>query len=1400
MRVRTMNQRVFLAAAAAVATALAGIGNPAIAGTVQLGATPPNLTTSVPPNIVFTFDDSGSMQSSRVNDDPPWTTNNNGNLLYSSMDWGDGSNNTSTTGSGGGPWRCANVIDADNLVPGVDLRSQPMNGVYYNPNIKYNPPLYASGNTFPNADATLNAVWVDGIAVNRPMSPVTVDNTARYNNNPDLDRAYNSSGSNVNFPGAISKLNGTKTSTTDNRWKCGTGVAISGGGGDLWNGASPMDGASHTLSDGTAVTYPNGGPYYYRLKATVTVAVDKFGIPTNLGCGTANCDGLHTLYNTSNWEAVPVPAGQYQNFANWYAYYRTRNQMARTAMSRVFGDPGLVGTTASGGYGGNQRVAWQNLNSANYQLPSNAIISELIDTSACTSSATANPVTIQQSGAITTPPNCYRSAFYNWIFQVPAGGGTPTRSTVNRAGIFFTRGNGNTGATGNLTDPYWQPPISGTGSGNELYCRQNYHMLVTDGLWNGGTNGPSYSSLTLPASGLTLPDGVAFPDPTTSGVTSIYNPVHDGGDAGYASLSDIAFNFWAKDLRSDLYKPTANPPQIVAPYMPDQSTGVFNLTGNVGSTVPQTNVNPEIYFNPFNDSATWPHMDEFLVGLGVNGQLNISQNTDCTNTTSGAKQDACLLRKGQTNSSGSVGWPTPNGQGGGIAANVDDTWHAGLAGRGEFFSAGDPQALIKALVRFLANINARAGTSVALTTSISVATASTAGFSGGYNSDWSGNLPEYAINPTTGQSIPPAVLDAGCILTGTGTGSTMPSCTTTATINTSQQPTPYTSRNVYTYVSASTPTQAFSKTTFSSLNAADQCALNNGTWTASTSTCTGGDGYGPQRVDWLDGNRTYETATSPPQFRSRSSLLGAIIDAQPQYVGSPGGNYSDSWPSGSPEMASGAQLYSAFVKAVNGRPPIVYAAANDGMLHAFSAGGVTVSSSGTVSVTPGGGVEQWAYVPQTVIQNGAVTAYANSTGGLVPTVDGNFSTQDVFFTSDNQWHTILVGTLRLGGRGAFALDITNGTSPTVLWDISNNSPNMADLGYTYGKPDIVRLNYSGGKWVVLLPSGYMPTGSPSTDPATTNESMFVLDAQTGAFIAELKTSAIDSSAYGLTTPTVWGGSNNVGMIAAAGDLMGNLWRFDLSDPNAGNWKIDKMFQTPVPSGSSRTSPTQQPITVEPNAFSDPNNGGNPIWIFGTGKYLASTDNVSTSAPTQAFYGIRDYGTGSSKYPISAGSLVVQTLSESNGIRALTQCGVTGCSSGGASTIAPGWTFNMVDSGERDVVTGTPLYSAGEVLLTTLIPSNNNPCQPGLSGAVMLVDAVTGGAPSGTPPVNGGGYTPPSGSGIVGSIVANPPIAGNGTPVITPLGGGVVLIPGMPGFTISDSFWHRRSWRELLNQL
>ena len=107
MRVRSMNQHLYLVVVTALVTALVGLGNPVFAGTVDLNASPPNLTTSVPSNILFTFDDSGSMQSNRVNDAPPWSTRNNGGLLSGVPDWD------------GGPWRCAAVID---VLPAYSLR------------------------------------------------------------------------------------------------------------------------------------------------------------------------------------------------------------------------------------------------------------------------------------------------------------------------------------------------------------------------------------------------------------------------------------------------------------------------------------------------------------------------------------------------------------------------------------------------------------------------------------------------------------------------------------------------------------------------------------------------------------------------------------------------------------------------------------------------------------------------------------------------------------------------------------------------------------------------------------------------------------------------------------------------------------------------------------------------------------------------------------------------------------------------------------------------------------------------------------------------------------------------------------------------------------------------------
>ncbi len=264
-------------------------------GLTELSPTPPNVTRAVPPNIMVTFDDSGSMASNFMGDDRPFDN-----------------------GSWSGPWRCAGVIDP-RVTDTANIRSRAMNGVYYNPNVVYVPPVKADGSSFPQADATLQSVALDGIALNRPYGPVAVGTTG-FRNNPNSAAGSNDSN--------LTNLMGIKpASGTDRRWTCG-------------NGSSPMD-PTKTDPDGGA--YPNGGPYYYRYKTSApAITVDAFGNPDSVGRG--------RLYTVANWEAVTVrnttvtidgqSVNQWQNFANWYAYYRTRSLMTRTALSRVFGKLG----------------------------------------------------------------------------------------------------------------------------------------------------------------------------------------------------------------------------------------------------------------------------------------------------------------------------------------------------------------------------------------------------------------------------------------------------------------------------------------------------------------------------------------------------------------------------------------------------------------------------------------------------------------------------------------------------------------------------------------------------------------------------------------------------------------------------------------------------------------------------------------------------------------------------------------------------------------------------------------------------------------------------------------------------------------------------------------------------
>lgn len=1311
--------------ALALLSGYAASAGAAVPGTVEISPTPPDLTTSVDPNVLVTFDDSGSMAWTHMGDGRPYD--------------GNSSNNSSWNG----PWRCANVIDPRVTDP-KNARSRGMNGVYYNPNITYTPPVNSDGSSFPQADATLRAVWQDGIAVNRPVSPI-VPNAASYGDNPDGNAS-------VSNNKGVTDLTGTKTRNADNRWQCGTAGTSDG----KWSAArstqNPFDGA--TADPDTGAT-PNGGPVYWRFKASAASL-----LTTDPTTGRFTTSALTALYTAANWEAVSVPVSQYQNFANWYAYYRYRNLMARTAMSRVFG-----------ALGSNIRVAWQNLNNSTYQLPASTIIASLTDVA--TDPTTSKP---------------FRQAFFNWIFQVGASGSTPSRSAAIRAGEFFKRGN-----TADLRDPYWEAAQPNGMPAQELACRQNFHMLMTDGLYNqpavsvSGNGSTTSTGQSLPGTPLNTTGITSYTVGNGISPTTIFKGFNKDSDGG-STYSDISFYYWANNLRPDFA--TSGNKAKVAPYYPDLTVGV---TGPATATVDTANpgATPEVFWNPVNDPATWPHLVQFAVTLGAFGTLDYSTDIDCKldDGYGVGNNDLCKLRKG------TISWPQPNGSGSGIAANIDDLWHGAINSRGAFFVATNPQELVTHLTDIINSILVRSTSSTQPTLSMAIATSNGASFSAGYDSaGWSGNVTRLTPFDTNGNPLNPPikVWEAGCILTGGNClGGARPA------------------RDPSDRVILTSSGSAGIAFRWGNLSTAQQAALNLNPASIAVSPNPANwtsDGFGSKRVDYVRGDRTYE-ASGTPQFHRRQSVLGAVINSQPVYVSSPDSGWSDNFPAGSPEATAAASgnSYAKFVNDNKSRAATVYVGANDGMLHAFNA----VDGS-----------ERWAYVPAAlytytstdpspyISSNVNLVRYTDKSS-LVPTVNNKPTQLDVFI--NGSWRTVLVGSLGLGGRGIFALDITHPDTVTearasqvVMWEFTNKSTGGANLGYTFGRPQIVRL--SSGKWAVLLTSGYFPSNPTvesyddpaSNDTVASKTSLFVIDLATGALIREIQTSTAPqfssaTATYGLTTAGVYDvGGDQVDDIATAGDLAGNLWRFDLRDPTPANWKVDLLFKT----YTTASDVGKYPISVMPVGMRVPATRG-IVWIFGTGKYIGKSDRT-TNIPAQAIYGVYDGGTNpaGSVYPILPSSLLAQTMTEDTQTppnRYVTLSTPT------ATNL--GWKIPLnitAEPGERNTVNAFALDTSNRAILTTLIPTSNDPCNPGRRGAEIVVDAASGGG-SGIGDGNGSSGPLPR-SGVVDTSGAIP-ITGDLSPFV-PVGGGGIGIPGIPGsqLNIPDNYWFRSAWRELLDIL
>jgi type IV pilus assembly protein PilY1 len=628
-----------------------------------------------------------------------------------------------------------------------------------------------------------------------------------------------------------------------------------------------------------------------------------------------------------------------------------------------------------------------------------------------------------------------------------------------------------------------------------------------------------------------------------------------------------------------------------------------------------------------------------------------------------------------------------------------------------------------------------------------------------YPNDWTGRLTANNLlynSATQVLSISgTANWDASCNLTGVVAGQT---CTGTGAAGPiSAQGS--TSRTILTWNgTAGTPFE------WNSLTTAQQNALDLGDSSP----------LNANRVSYLRGDRTNEiNAAGVGAFRARDSVLGDIVDSSPTWVGPPSSPYPSSWTdlihtgATAPEN-TGSQTYGQFLTGpAQTRLNVVYTGANDGLLHGFRSG--AFDSGGNYVGTLNDGLEVLAYMPGAVLSNNIHGVVANPSPPPATVVnpaldysspqyahnydiDATPDEDDLFYANigcaGGCWHTWVVGGLGAGGAALYALDVTDPTTfsesnagrtvigewtPTTI-ACANVSNCGRNLGNTYGVPVIRRLH--NGTWAVIFGNGFGSTNGDAgiyimtVDPVTAVKTFYYLS-----------TGKAGSNGIAYVSPADLDGDRIVDYVYA-GDLLGNIWRFDLTSTNPSAWAVGS---TPL----FTVSPAQ-PITTKLllAIVPQPTGPSRMMVDFGTGQKFPVTLTAAASyaAGSQSLYGIWDWNMSAwNTLSASAGrlaslpapqtvatpNLTVQTFSSpASEVRDVTTnnicwAGSTTCGSGNTQF---GWILALPGTSEQVVF--NPVLFQNAFVVNTTIPANNSPlnCQTNTdTGYTIAVGVGTGGA-------------------------------------------------------------------------
>jgi type IV pilus assembly protein PilY1 len=556
----------------------------------------------------------------------------------------------------------------------------------------------------------------------------------------------------------------------------------------------------------------------------------------------------------------------------------------------------------------------------------------------------------------------------------------------------------------------------------------------------------------------------------------------------------------------------------------------------------------------------------------------------------------------------------------------------------------------------------------------------------------------------------------------------------------------------------------------------------------------------PEQVAYLRGTRSAESPNGPLRAREpNGGLLGDIVNSSPVFVGAPRSINRDQAPYPIDD------LYSTFAAEKANRTPLVYVGANDGMLHGFHAAE---------------GHELFAYVPNKLIDG--TRGYRNALNQFTSPfyqhkyfVDLTPRLNDVYIRTPSslttkQWRTLLMGGLGAGGKGFYALDVTDpsiygsesAARAAVLWEFTDEDDTypvdadgeplggsvgaitdplgnpVKDLGYAMTLPTIAMSNVPDAgtpvrnEWIAVFGNGQNSTaGIAKLFVAFVDKGIDgwqdgdVVKIDTG-FGVPISPHPLTGFPNGLGTPTaVDTDLNGTVDLVYAGDRLGNLFRFDLRDPDPTKWKSTRVFTASYTEGAVNTI---QPILSQPLVIKHPTEQGFLV-IFGTGSYATRDD--ARNEDIQSIYGIWDRGE-SNPATAAAGArtqlLVEQTMTnivDDAGVEDFTRrvflgtqsvdylaqnCSTADCSAEGDQAGVYGWYVDLDLPRATQSVSGDPVLDTsgrpppgpqypgerairrfiernGSIVTTTVLPALDEfSCFGTRPGAIVVLSALTGG--------------------------------------------------------------------------